>query len=40
MKLDLPIILAEDVLGESINLAKRLNNNSVESMKLTKQMIN
>lgn len=31
--------LSEDVLGESINLARRLNNNSVESMKLTKQMI-
>jgi len=32
--------LADDVLNESINLAERLNKNSVESLRLTKQMIN
>jgi methylglutaconyl-CoA hydratase len=32
--------LAEDVLDESLNLAERLNKNSNESMKQTKQMIN
>ncbi|MDP2366261.1 MAG: enoyl-CoA hydratase/isomerase family protein [Ignavibacteria bacterium] len=32
--------LADDVLNESINLAERLNKNSVESIRLTKQMIN
>ena len=32
--------LAEDVLNESINLADRLNKNSVESLRMTKQMIN
>ena len=32
--------LAEDVLNESINLAERLNKNSIESMRMTKQMIN
>lgn len=30
----------ENVLDESINLAERLNNNSVESLRMTKQMIN
>ncbi len=32
--------LADDVLTESLNLAERLNKNSVESLKMTKQMIN
>jgi len=32
--------LADDVLNESINLAEGLNKNSVESLRLTKQMIN
>jgi methylglutaconyl-CoA hydratase len=32
--------LAENVLDESINLSERLNKNSVESLRLTKQMIN
>jgi methylglutaconyl-CoA hydratase len=32
--------LAEDVLYESLNLAERLNKNSTESMRMTKQMIN
>lgn len=31
--------LAEDVLSESLKLAEKLNNNSSESMRLTKQMI-
>lgn len=32
--------LAENVLDESLNLAERLNKNSAESMRVTKQMIN
>lgn len=32
--------LSENVLDESLNLAEKLNKNSVESSKLTKQMIN
>lgn len=32
--------LAENVLDESVKLAERLNKNSVESLRLTKQMIN
>ena len=32
--------LAENVMDESISLAKNINKNSVESLKLTKQMIN
>ena len=32
--------LSENVLDESISLAERLNKNSLESMKLTKQMLN
>ncbi len=31
--------LAEDVIDESLNLTQRLNKNSIESMRLTKQMI-
>jgi methylglutaconyl-CoA hydratase len=31
--------LAEDVLSESLKLAEKLNNNSSESIRLTKQMI-
>lgn len=32
--------ISENVLDESLNLAERLNRNSVESLRLTKQMIN
>jgi methylglutaconyl-CoA hydratase len=32
--------ISENVLAESLNLAEKLNRNSVESLRLTKQMIN
>ncbi|MCC6256170.1 MAG: hypothetical protein IT276_14735, partial [Ignavibacteriaceae bacterium] len=32
--------LSENVLDDSISLADRLNKNSVESLRITKQMIN
>ena len=40
MKLDLLIIYAENVVEEAIKLSERLNSNSKESLRMTKQMIN